>query len=57
MQIVPISGLRVSPGYDDVDRLTPKHSSSSSKLSDVMGILTHSDQSVSSNLSDEVVEV
>ena len=57
MQIVPMSGLRVSPGYDDEERLTAKHSSSSSRLSDVMGILTHSDQSVSSNLSDEVVEV
>ena len=57
MQIVPMSGLRVSPGYDDEERLTAKHSSSSSRLSDVTGILTHSDLSVSSNLSDEVVEV
>ena len=53
MQIVPILGFTVSPASEDVVwSLTVKHSSSSSILSERMGIEIHSDWSLSSSASD-----
>ena len=52
MQTVAMFGLSVSPARDVVvDRLTVKHSSSSSTLSEVMGTELHSVESLSSSTS------
>ena len=48
MQTVAIFGFNISSGSDeDVERLTVKHSSSSSILSEIMGMLIQSEESLS----------
>ena len=54
MQMVPIRGLIVSPDrYVVEERLTVKQSSSSSRASVRIGILSQSEESLSSSASDE----